>query len=128
MFFVNAVNGLLETVLPQIISFIAITIYIFTTDSPLLPEYVVLIIGNYYVICSQFDSFNKALNGVFAGYVSLQRIQKYLEKPEILKPEQASGLNKSESSITMKNLCANFNKVVLIIFFVWTERFRKTKI
>jgi hypothetical protein len=111
VFWINAINGLLETVLPQIISFIAVTIYIFTTNKPLLPEYVVLIIGNYYVICSQFDSFNKALNGVFAGYVSVQRIQKFLLKPEVLKIKQVYDCSKLKPSIIIKNLCAKFDKV-----------------
>jgi hypothetical protein len=112
VFCVNAVNSLLETILPQIISFIAITIYIFTTNNPLLPEYVVLIIGNYYVICSQFDSFNKALVCVLAGYVSLQRMQIYLMEPEVLKIEPKRKHFKDQHSIVVKNLTANFDSVL----------------
>jgi hypothetical protein len=110
---VYAVNGFLETVLPQIISYVAIAIFIFTSNHPLLPEYVVLLIGNYFVICSQFDNLNKALVWVSAGYVSISRMQKYLvDESAIKEKEKINVIHNAEcDGINLRNVDATYCKV-----------------
>ncbi len=82
---------------------------------PLLPKYVVLIIGNYYVICSQFDNFNKGIVSVCNGYVSLQRMQNYLLEPEMKTPKIEKQTNETEENrfIRVENMNASFTKVYI---------------
>ena len=111
-----ALNALIENVLPQIIAYVSIAIFILTTNSPLLSKYIVLIIGNYYIICSALADFNRGLEWLTAGLVSIERMQNYLLKNEINKKEvkEYTG-DDSCPSVEVNNLSASYNRVFICI-------------
>jgi hypothetical protein len=106
----TSINYLIEIVLPQMIAFISILIFIFTTNTPLLPEYVVLIIGNFYIIVSQFDEFNRGANDIVGGYVSCDRVQKYLMEAETVNFDEQNKMD-SQPFVKIDNISASFSKV-----------------
>ncbi len=106
----TSINYLIEIVLPQMIAFISILIFIFTTNTPLLPEYVVLIIGNFYIIVSQFDEFNRGCNDIVGGYVSCDRVQKYLMEAETVIFDEQNKMD-SQPFVKIDNISASFSKV-----------------
>nr|UOU03343.1 ATP-binding cassette subfamily C4-4-2 [Brachionus rubens] len=76
LYVVSVFNGIVDLILPSLITFTSVTFFIFFTNRPLIPSYIVLAMSFYMRISQSMGFFFiKALTFLIGGKVSLKRME-----------------------------------------------------
>ena len=105
---VSTFNQIIDTILPSSITFTSITFFIYFTNLPLLPTYIVLAMSYYLKVSSSIGYFfTQEVTMLIGANVSVNRIQSYLLKDEVKKNNSLKPVEFPK--IILKNLTASWS-------------------
>jgi hypothetical protein len=118
IFTVNGLNGIFDTDMPPLITYISIAVFYAFTDKPVEPKYIVIVTSYYWILGANMQYFFiRALMYLVGGVVSLKRVQEYLQQTEILE-KKTKAYSDDIHFVRVENVNASF-KQVCHRFMLW---------
>nr|QUF59454.1 ATP-binding cassette transporter Abcc4-1 [Brachionus angularis] len=105
----QAASATIDTIMSSLMSFVNVTVFIYFSNLPLLPSYIVFSIGFYMRLCNSFGiSFSRTVMSIVNFKVSANRIADFLLLPELDSNQNMKPLNLN-IAVKVENLNFKWN-------------------